>query len=99
MVVNDSEKSPKVASKFYCDCCDYNTSKKSDFAKHLTTDKHKNNENGSKMVVNGSEKSPKVAQYVCECGKIGSLYHKIRHDNTNKHKIYMIRTELNYYDL
>jgi hypothetical protein len=70
MVVNDSEKSPKVASKFYCECCDYNTCKKSDFAKHLTTDKHKNNENGSKMVVNGSEKSPKVAQYVCECGKI-----------------------------
>ena len=37
--------------------------------------------------------------YVCECGKIGSLYHKIRHDNTNKHKTYMILTELNYYDL
>ena len=70
MVVNDSEKSPKVASKFYCECCDYNTSKKSDYDKHLATDKHKNNENGSKMVVNGSEKSPKVAIYECECGKI-----------------------------
>ena len=70
MVVNDSEKSPKVASKFYCECCDYNTSKKSDYTKHLATDKHKNNENGSKMVVNGSEKSPKVAIYECECGKI-----------------------------
>jgi hypothetical protein len=36
----------------------------------LSTDKHKKNENGSKMVVNDSEKSPKVAQYECECGKI-----------------------------
>ena len=70
MVVNGSEKSPKVASKFYCECCDYNTSKKSDYDKHLSTDKHKKNENGSKMVVNGIEKSPKVAIYECECGKI-----------------------------
>ncbi len=70
MVVNDSKKSPKVAQKLYCYCCDYNTSKKSDYAKHLATDKHKNNENGSKMVVNGSEKSPKVAHFTCECGKI-----------------------------
>ena len=37
--------------------------------------------------------------YKCECGKSGSLYHKIRHDNTNKHQIYMIRKELNFYDL
>ena len=70
MIVEDSEKSPKVASKFYCECCDYNTCKKSDYIKHLSTDKHKNSENDSKMVVNDSEKSPKVAKYECECGKI-----------------------------
>ena len=70
MIVNDSEKSPKVALKFYCDYCHYNTSKKCDYEKHLSTDKHKNNENGSKMVVNDSEKSQKVANYECECGKI-----------------------------
>jgi len=70
MIVNDSEKSPKVALKFCCEYCDYYTSKKNDYEKHLSTDKHKNNENGSKMVVNDSEKSPKVAQYKCECGKI-----------------------------
>jgi hypothetical protein len=70
MIVNDSKKSPKVALKFCCEYCDYNTSKKSDYDKHLSTDKHKNNENGSKMVVNDSEKSPKVAHYECECGKV-----------------------------
>ena len=70
MIVEDSKKSPKVAPKFYCKCCDYNTCKKSDYIKHLSTDKHKNNENGSKMVVEDSEKSPKVAKYECECGKI-----------------------------
>jgi len=70
MIVNDSEKLPKVALKFCCEYCDYNTCKKSSYDKHLSTDKHKNNENGSKMVVEDSEKLPKVAQYKCECGKI-----------------------------
>ena len=48
MVVNDSKKSPKVALKFICNLCDYSSSKKSDYVKHLTTDKHKNRQNGSK---------------------------------------------------
>jgi len=70
MVVNDSKKLLKVSHKFCCSYCDYNTSKKSSSDKHLSTDKHKKNENDSKMVVNDSEKSPKVAHYQCECGKI-----------------------------
>ena len=70
MVVNDSEKSPKVAKVFCCELCDYTTSKKCDYTKHLTTDKHKKTTNDSKMVVNDSKKSPKVAFYTCECGKI-----------------------------
>ena len=69
MVENDSKKSPKVAKKFCCENCLYLTSKKSDFDKHLSTDKHKKSENGSKMVVNDSKKSPKVAEYKCICGK------------------------------
>ena len=67
MVVEDSEKLLKVASKFYCEYCDYTTCKKSSYDKHMSTDKHKNNENDSKMVV---EKLLKVTQYECGCGKI-----------------------------
>ena len=71
MVVNGSKKSPKVAQNFVCVFCDYTTCKKSDYNKHLSTDKHKKAKNGSKMVVNGSDLSPKVAQiYKCNCGKI-----------------------------
>ena len=69
MVVNDSKKSPKVAEIFTCVFCDYKSCKTNDFKKHLSTDKHKKRENGSKMVVNDSKKSPKVAQLSCECGK------------------------------
>ena len=69
MVVNGSEKLQKVANFFRCESCDYISSRKSSYMKHLSTDKHKNNENGSKMVVNGSEKLQKVAKYICNCGK------------------------------
>ena len=88
MIVEDSEKSPKVASKFYCYDCDYNTCKKSDYIKHLSTDKHKKNENDSKMVENDSEKPPKVAYFECKCGKIykydsGYYRHKKKCQETN----------------
>ena len=73
----DSEKSLKVSQNINCLLCDYNTCKQTDFKKHLSTDKHKKRENGSKMVVNGSEMvvnnddlSQKVARYTCQCGKI-----------------------------
>ena len=92
MVVNDSEKSPKVAKKFCCINCNYYTCKKCDYLKHLSTDKHKNNQNGSDLVVNDSEKSQKVANYECSCGKIykydtGFYRHKKMCNNYEENKI------------
>jgi hypothetical protein len=45
MLQNISPKSPK---KNICKSCDYKCSKKSDFEKHLLSNKHKSNENGDK---------------------------------------------------
>ena len=70
MIVNDSKKSPKVAKKFYCAICYYDTCKKYDYIKHLSTDKHKKQENDSKMVEKNDELSQKVAQFKCTCGKV-----------------------------
>jgi hypothetical protein len=53
--------SQKSKPNFYCECCDYTTSRKSDYNKHLATDKHK-------LKQNKTEKS-----YECECGKNYSL--------------------------
>jgi hypothetical protein len=76
MIGNGSSELPKVAPKFCCNFCDYNTSKKSSYEKHLTTDKHKKIVNDSNLVEKLAKKSPKVAQtqtqYQCECGKIYS---------------------------
>jgi hypothetical protein len=64
MIVEDSEKLPKVASKFYCYICHYNTSKKSSYDKHLSTDKHKN----SNFETNETKKVPKSSiKFQCHC--------------------------------
>jgi len=64
----DSEKLPKVAKSFYCENCDYYTSKKSSYTKHISTHKHKNIQNDSEMIVKSCEKL--LFKYNCECGKI-----------------------------
>jgi hypothetical protein len=66
-----SENSLKLSKKYLCEFCDYYTCKNSDYNKHLTTDKHKNKYNASKMLEHASEKSQLVnKQFICECGKI-----------------------------
>jgi hypothetical protein len=71
MIVNDSNFPTKNDKKYCCKLCDYNTSKKTDYATHLSTDKHKNNENGSKSDKNGSDFPTKNDKaYECQCGKV-----------------------------
>ena len=69
MIVKNRQKSPKIANKFCCKICDYYSSKQYDFEKHLSTDKHKKQENDSKTTQNDSNLSQKIAQFKCECGK------------------------------
>jgi hypothetical protein len=57
-------KSQKIPNNFSCNICHYYTSSKKDYEKHLTTAKHKNNENGSIK----EENNPQI--YQCICGKI-----------------------------
>jgi len=67
----DSKKSHKIAQNYECKICDYNTSNKFDYSKHLTTDKHKSKTNDSNYGLNDSKKSQKIARpYTCGCGKV-----------------------------
>jgi len=53
----------KNPHKYICLDCDYNTSNKKDYNKHITTAKHTNR-------TNRTQKSPKIpTAFVCECGK------------------------------
>ena len=64
----DNKKSQKIHQYFKCICCDYNTSKKSDYIKHLSTVKHKMREKHQ----NDTTLSQNVAKcYKCEeCGNM-----------------------------
>jgi len=59
--------SQKNAKKFICEICDFSSSNKYDYNKHLSTDKHKNNASttdGNQIVAKSSKK------YICEnCDK------------------------------
>jgi hypothetical protein len=59
--------SQKNAKKFICEICDFSSSNKYDYTKHLSTDKHKNNASttdGNQIVAKSSKK------YICEnCDK------------------------------
>ena len=78
-----TQKSAKIRKEFVCICCDYNTSDKKDYNKHINTAKHKNNTNVDKVLTNIEEKSVNVnvsvkkntntstndIAIVCNCGK------------------------------
>jgi hypothetical protein len=57
------EKSPKIAKKFTCKCCDYNCSKEYDYKKHLMTAKHNKLININKVLI---EKSPTFVCNLCK---------------------------------
>lgn len=63
MIQKSSEKSSEI---FTCYCCDYKTSRKSQYERHLSTQKHKNRENDT----NDTKKVPKSSEvFICVCGK------------------------------
>ena len=65
---------PKISHtqncKFYCEYCDYNTSKKCNYDAHILSAKHKKAENGYKMGQKSANIQPKQEEiFVCSCGK------------------------------
>ena len=58
---------PKNAEHFYCKCCDFKCSKKSNWNTHILTRKHEKND---KLMTNDDDFVPKNAtKFVCDCGK------------------------------
>ena len=57
-----TEKEQKSSNDFCCKNCNYNTSRKSQYERHLTTDKHKRLQNNDKSGVENKK-------YICECGR------------------------------
>ena len=56
-----TENFPKIPNKFHCENCNFNTSRKSHYEKHLLTEKHKYLQNNDAVATK--------KKYVCDCGK------------------------------
>jgi hypothetical protein len=54
---------PISSEHFVCKLCDYNTSRKSQYKRHLSTSKHLNTTNTTNLVQQSSN------SFICECGK------------------------------
>lgn len=55
-----TKKVPKSSGEFICKCCNYITSRESQYVRHLTTAKHKNANNANILSID---------EYTCNCGK------------------------------
>jgi hypothetical protein len=60
---------PNSAFKFYCNCCDYGTSKKSSFKDHSLSAKHQKSIIGNVLETNGNEIMPKLCSITFSCEK------------------------------
>ena len=64
MKQNETKKVPKSSENYVCKCCDYITSRKSQYVRHLSTDKHKN----GTFETNETENVPKSSgKFQCQC--------------------------------
>jgi len=59
----------KNAKKFYCKFCDFGTSNKYNFDKHILTAKHKHTTKYNENTTFLQENAKPSSQFVCECGK------------------------------
>jgi len=99
MANKSCKKLQKVANQFYCEICDYSTSRRSSYDKHLSTDKHK-------MLIlanNANEKVAKVAknptEHSCICGKTYThLSSLCKHKKTCKNAITQSQDEFKITD-
>jgi len=65
-----TQKTAKTAPFFSCELCDFKCCKRSDYTKHLATDKHKKRQNPTYIGSNPTSIDQNNKTYKCNCGKI-----------------------------
>ena len=87
-----TQKNAKNAKKYSCKFCDFESSNKTDYKRHLSTDKHQKWQNSNVFSINSNDFSQKNARpFSCNCGKLYKyksnlyLHHKkCKFENENK---------------
>jgi hypothetical protein len=62
--------SSESSNNYVCELCDYSTSRKSQYHRHIETDKHKNAEKSTSCQHSSTYDNNFGSKFVCECGKI-----------------------------
>ena len=85
------EKCQTMKTEYNCFLCDFKCFKKSNYSIHLSTLKHKTNENASKMLANTCNETDNKENYICNCGKT------YKHDSSyyRHKKICLFKKEIN----
>jgi hypothetical protein len=66
----EPEKNAKKRHYFLCESCYFKCCKKSDYTRHLSTDKHSKMKNATKMLYNATQNNAQIYHpYSCNCGK------------------------------
>tara|TARA_Y100000991_G_C21695438_1_gene231279 strand:- start:12 stop:530 length:519 start_codon:yes stop_codon:yes gene_type:complete len=60
---------PEKKAKYYCICCDYSTSRKSQWDRHVLTGKHLNNEFRNQKVPDDNIVTTTIEIHKCSCGR------------------------------
>jgi hypothetical protein len=70
MIQEDIEKTSKTAQKFVCDVCDFKCCKLGDWSRHISRQKHINNEKIQKNIQKTSKNIQDETDnlFICECG-------------------------------
>ncbi len=87
--MGDTKKTPKNAEYFYCEYCDFKCFKLSDWNRHITRAKHRNNEKRYNVTKNDTKKTPENISYECTCGKIYKF-----HSGLWRHKQICVEPEI-----
>ena len=61
---------PKSSENFTCKCCDYNTSRPSQYSRHLLSAKHKKLEISTNFNNLSTDFNKKSSKFECQCGKV-----------------------------
>lgn len=88
MIINDSSDSSKSSKNFSCEKCNYFTSRRSQYERHLETIKHKKLHDNEMIENDSSESSKSSKNWICNCGKEfkwdSGLYRHKKTCNTNQ---------------
>jgi hypothetical protein len=88
-----NQKLQKCCTFYYCKSCDYTTSRKSSYTKHLATTKHVNTEYGNQMELKSCKKLQKGCNNIYMCNNCNKEY--INKSGLWKHKMKCKSTIIN----